>query len=140
MILIAPHTLETYGYAGGAEISAARSAILKAVSILPNYQFIIKLHPSQDDRPFYKMWVKSEKIKNVRILWRCDTTKLIKKSSLLIVQHSTIALDGIRLGKIVMIVEDAVSDKLGEFDEFAPGTFFKARTTEQIMEKIEAVA
>lgn len=138
-ILFCPHSLENFGYVGTKAIDDARTEVLTAIQKLPKHRFIIKMHPSRDDSWFYRQWMEVKGIKNCKLVWREDTKKLIKRSRMVIVQHSSVALEALALKKPVIVVEDEVSDALGEFDEFPMGTFLKPRHAEDIIAHVRSI-
>lgn len=134
-ILFCPHTLTNFGYEGKEAIDAARTEVLRAIWLCPQERFKIKMHPSQDDSYLYRDWKALYGIKNAEVIHKANTAKLIARAKLVIVQHSTVALEALELGVPVILMEDEVSDVLGEFAEFG-GLFMRARTCEDILRLI----
>jgi len=118
IVIFCPHTLTNYEYVGISKISNAREMVMNYIAETKNIRFIIKLHPSCDDRWYYKKWIKDNRLKNVNVIWKANTLKLIKKSDAVISQHSTVAIDAFALHKPSIVIEDEVSDCIDEFSEF----------------------
>jgi len=136
-ILFCPHSLENYGYVGTDAINSARAEVLRAIEQSPDKRFRIKMHPSHNDSWFYREWIEIHDIKNVVLMWtHRDTKRLIEGAKLVIAQHSTVALEALELRKPVILVEDEVSDALGEFDEFSKDAFHRVRNAEDILKLI----
>jgi len=135
-ILVIPHSLNNYGYVGTEAINNARWEILEAIRLSPKERFVLKMHPSANDSQFYQQWKEVKGIKNCKAVGGRTATPFIKRAKLVIVQHSSVALEAVELGKDVVLVEDEVSDVLGEFMEFPKSTFMRARTHEDILRLI----
>lgn len=136
-ILFCPHPTNNFGYAGTEAIDNARLEVLKAIKLLPNERFRIKLHPSYlYDKHLYFKWQDTDDIRNATVVYTTRLANMIEGAKLVIVQHSSVALEAIELGKPVILVEDEVSDVLGEFSEFPKEMFMRARTAWDIIKLI----
>lgn len=79
-------------------------AILNAMKKFPDKQLIIKLHPREVNKNFYRHIVDKFEMNNVFILKNIDTFDLLFFSELLITISSNTAFEAIILGKPVIIM------------------------------------
>lgn len=83
-------------------------------------QFIIKLHPADENERFYRDWVASNHLEgHVVVIKKYDPMLLAKAADFLIVYGSTYAVDGFALGKPVICLEDFWDPLLEEYREYS---------------------
>ncbi len=84
-------------------------------------QFIIKVHPYDENRGFYEKWVKQNQLQNqiIVITKKYDPLILAKAVDFLIVYGSTYAMDGFALDKPVVSLYDESYQLLEEFRDYS---------------------
>lgn len=92
---------------------------LSAIEYFPEFQFVIKVHPGDEYRPYYENWRNLHPYSNrIFVVERYDSLLLAKAADLLIVYNSTYAIDGFALRKPVICLYDAATTMIDEFREF----------------------
>lgn len=133
LILIAPYTLSSYGDGGDAINRKTISMLQEAILACCEAQIIIKLHPGSLDKPYWDRWKEFHALPdNIVILRDFDSRRLVLASDLMIVHHSTMAIDGWQMGKSVAIVEDGMPSSVEEFE----GVFEKVRDKKEVLDFI----
>lgn len=78
--------------------------IIKAANEMPEYDFVIKLHPSESGELARQFCAQKSKLGNVRITKVEDAYKLIHQSSVVIVVSSTIGYEALLMHRPVLIL------------------------------------
>lgn len=130
--MFVPHTLTNYGYIGTEEIDHARLIVLNFILAHPEVCWVIRLryqcnrNPEVDDRDFYYRWIRDGGVRNVSLSWAQRIDKAMRDIDVVIVQHSSVAIEAAEIGKHVILMEDELSRALEEFDELPNRMFRRA--------------
>ena len=129
LLLVAPYTRTNYGDGGEHVIENTHNFMKEAMrnTLRP---VIIKLHPGSEDLKYWQDWAKP--YSHIRVVKNYNPDHLSLASSLMVVHHSTYALDGYMMNRKVYIIDDGLPSGLEEFD----GWFPKITNFEEMMSAI----
>lgn len=101
-------------------IAETLKALAEMAVKFPESQWVIKLHPGDENRPAYEAWlIANPSIQSrIRLLQKEDPLFLARAVDFLIVYWSTYAPDGFALEKPVISLFDQTDDSLEEYREF----------------------
>lgn len=119
IIVFAPHTRTNFGDGNEDKIKEGIEIIRDAIIRLSfnYYNIIVKLHPSSDDVPFWKEFKKEYNL-SFSISRDYDAFDIAWASSFMVVQNSTYAIDGLKMGKKVIVVDTGFGTSVEEYSEF----------------------
>lgn len=80
------------------------SAVLAAVSQIPNVQLMIKVHPFEDERPTHRLVQNFQHKDRVRVLKQLDLFSLLAAADAVVTYNSTVGLTAMILEKPVVCV------------------------------------
>lgn len=136
ILLFAPYTFTNYGDGSEKEIRHGIWMIQEAIrrlSPLNKYNLIVKLHPSSKDLPYWKWWCKYSDVDCI-VIKDYNPYKLIYSSEKIIVQSSTLAIDGLVIGKQVIVIDSGFSTGVEEY--YGDPCLIRASTVKDIVNSI----
>lgn len=135
IVLIACQPFDHTGFFFERTIQSAIETIFSAAHEFENAQFIIKLHPADQEEGFYRAWLRESGFeKHATIVQRFDPLLLARGADFLICYKSTYAIDGLGVGKNVILYQDRMGVTC---DEFLPyGVFYEAVNKEELVHAI----
>lgn len=88
--------------------------LFRTLKKFPEYNLVIKLKPNWDMAKLPLLVAKEENFNNFKIIDRADNLKLINNAKILIINHTTMGIEALLLGKPV------ISISFRELDSFSP--------------------
>lgn len=132
IILFSPYTFSNFGDGSEKEIHHGITMIQEAIRRLSfdRHNIIVKLHPSSKDLSYWEWWAEYSDV-SCTIIKDYNPYELIYASEAVVVQSSTLAIDGLRLGKKVITIDSGFTTAVEEY--CGEENLVVAKTVEEII-------
>lgn len=138
VVLVGLHPIEKMSLYFENTVQERIDGVLEALRNITSAQFIIKLHPGDRYKPRYMEWLTRPDIKTrVVVVEKEDPMLLARAADCLLVYLSTYALDGLAMGKNVLLVKDRLRSPIEEVESF--GAFYEISELSDLEPALRAV-